>query len=116
VKTAEDLVYQRQCVSLRHTVLRSYYRSQTRDERRGTKQEQEHGKTAFESAAEDLANCVYERFEMATKFFAGGREVGQMAVQLYSAPINIARSKAPNFLGIPILPSPAELQLPHHFL
>jgi hypothetical protein len=71
--TGEGFVDWHQCVSLRHTVFRSYYRSQTRDERRGTKREQEHGKTAFESAAEDLANCIYERFEMATKFSAGRR-------------------------------------------
>jgi hypothetical protein len=39
-----------------------------------------------------------------------------MAVQLYSAPINIAKNKAPNSFGMPTLPSQAELQLLHHFL
>jgi hypothetical protein len=39
-----------------------------------------------------------------------------MAVQLCSAPINIANNKALNYLGIPTLPSQAELHIPHHFL
>jgi hypothetical protein len=39
-----------------------------------------------------------------------------MAVQLYSVPINIAKNKAPNSLGMPILPSQAALQLLHHLL
>lgn len=55
-------------------------------------------RTAYKSATEELLDCVYERFEVAINFLAG-KEVGQMAVSLCSAPINTARSKAPNFWG-----------------
>jgi hypothetical protein len=39
-----------------------------------------------------------------------------MAIELCSAPINTTKNKDPNYFGIPILPSQAELQLLHHFL
>jgi hypothetical protein len=34
----------------------------------GTEWEQGYSKTAFESVAEELINCIYERFEVATIF------------------------------------------------
>jgi len=73
MKTAEDFAYRHQCVSLPHTLLRNYCLSQTRDEKHNTEWEQGYSKTAFESAAEELINCIYERVEVATTFLAGRR-------------------------------------------
>jgi hypothetical protein len=71
--TAEDFVYRYQCLSLPHTLLRNYCLSQTRDGMNNTEWGQGYSKNAFASAAEELINCIYERFKVATTFLAGRR-------------------------------------------